>query len=98
MLAVVLGAEAQRELVEAIAYLNGDGSGMGDVFRDAVEVRLQRLAHFPRMGRLVGRKARRFVMRGWRYSIIYSIERDHLFVAAVAHHSRRPGYWRRRLR
>ena len=24
-------------------------------------------------------------------------QRDHIFVAAFAHHSRRPGYWRRRL-
>ena len=81
-----------------MAYLEGESSGRGMRFFEAVEIRLERLGYFPRMGRRVGRHARRFVMRDWRYSIIYSIEADHILVAAIAHHARRPGYWRSRIR
>jgi toxin ParE1/3/4 len=30
------------------------------------------------------------------YTVLYRVKNDEIFVTAVAHHSRRPGYWRRR--
>jgi len=50
------------------------------------------------MGRRAGRSVRRMQMTKWRYSIIYTIEPDHIFVVALAHQSRRQRYWRPRLR
>jgi plasmid stabilization system protein ParE len=81
-----------------MAYMEGESSGRGMRFFEAVETRFDRLLLFPRMGHRVGRYARRLVMSNWRYAIIYTIERDHLLIVAIAHQSRRPGYWRSRLR
>lgn len=39
---------------------------------------------------------RRFVLRKFPYSIIYSIEPDCVMILAVAHQRREPGYWRER--
>jgi hypothetical protein len=35
-------------------------------------------------------------MRRFPFSLIYRVDRDTIAILAVAHHSRRPGYWRRR--
>ena len=38
----------------------------------------------------------RFVLLSFPYDVVYRIAADHVEVLAVAHHSRRPGYWRGR--
>lgn len=40
---------------------------------------------------------RRYVLRKFPYSIIYRETPDGIEVVAVAHHKRRPKYWRRRV-
>lgn len=42
--------------------------------------------------------ARRKVLSRFPYSIFYVVENDTVIVVAIAHHTRRPGYWRPRLR
>lgn len=39
---------------------------------------------------------RRYLIRRFPYSIFYSIAGDEIRIMAVAHQSRRPGYWRSR--
>lgn len=39
---------------------------------------------------------RRFVLLKFPFDIIYRIVNEHVEIIAVAHHSRRPGYWRAR--
>jgi plasmid stabilization system protein ParE len=41
---------------------------------------------------------RRYVCRTFPYTLIYFVEDEIVFVVAVAHERRRPGYWRDRLR
>ena len=36
---------------------------------------------------------RKRVLRKFHYSLIYTIEKNRVLILAVAHHSRRPGYW-----
>jgi toxin ParE1/3/4 len=40
---------------------------------------------------------RRYVFPSYPYSLIYFVEAETIHVVAVAHQSRRPGYWRKRL-
>jgi len=41
---------------------------------------------------------REYIMRRFPYSFHYLELDDHIWIVAVAHHSRKPGYWRYRLR
>jgi plasmid stabilization system protein ParE len=43
-------------------------------------------------------EARRFVMRRFPFTVLYSELQDRVEVVAVAHTKRRPGYWKHRLR
>jgi len=54
-------------------------------------------ARYPReehVGR--NREVRRYVLTNFPYSLIYEVEPRGILIVAVAHHSRRSGYWRRR--
>jgi toxin ParE1/3/4 len=56
------------------------------------------LRMFPKSGSPLGRRARRFPLQPFQYDLVYvPIEGDILLIA-FAHHKRRPGYWRERLR
>lgn len=95
---VVLHDDAEREVHEAVDYIEQNRPYYGTLFFDAFEAVLARLLEHPKAGRRLRGDVRRWVMRAWKYSIIYSIETDGIFVIAVAHQSRRSNYWRHRLK
>ncbi len=51
------------------------------------------MAQFPESAAEIMPGIRGRILRKFHYSLIYTIERDGLLILAVAHHSRRPGYW-----
>lgn len=94
---VVVRDDAARELPEARSFYENRRRGYGDEFADAVEQAFRLIAEYPRVGKLRG-KTRRLTLADWPYAIVYMPLDDALVIIALAHHSRRPGYWRRRLR
>ena len=40
---------------------------------------------------------RRYVFPSFPFSLVYFVEDEAVFIVALEHHSRRPGYWRDRL-
>jgi len=90
--------DAVRELDEAVGFINNDWAGRGDLFLDAFNTAIERLLLFPRSGKASGRRMRKWIMLRWKYTIIYSVEDYGIFIHAIAHHARRPNYWRSRLR
>jgi len=53
---------------------------------------------FPHAAPLIERRSRRFILSGFPYDLIYAAWPDEIVIVAFAHHSRRPGYWKDRLR
>jgi plasmid stabilization system protein ParE len=66
-------------------------------FEQEVRAALRQVSNFPESGSPHALGTRRLVLRAFSYSIVYRIEPDVVTVVAVAHTSRRPGYWRSRL-
>ena len=50
----------------------------------------------PLLGSVFRSTRRRYTLRRFPYSIIYQVTAKELRILAVAHHSRRPGYWKQR--
>jgi plasmid stabilization system protein ParE len=42
------------------------------------------------------RGERRYVFPRYPFTLLYRVRGDHIFITAVAHQSRRPGYWHHR--
>jgi hypothetical protein len=51
----------------------------------------------PYVGQRRGRRVRGYVLNRFPYTIFYEIRSDYVLIAAFAHQSRRPRYWRERL-
>jgi plasmid stabilization system protein ParE len=94
---VVVHAEARRELIEARDYYDEKRPGYGPLLVDAVEREFDLLLEFPRIGKPIMLGARRRTMLDWPYSIVYQPILGGIYIIAIPHHRRRPGYWRKRL-
>ena len=89
---------AEFEFDEAIAwYLARSRSAARHFGREVVIVE-RLLREHPRIGRCIEHDARSLCVNAFPSSIIYSVEKNEIVVVAVAHQSRRPGYWIDRLR
>lgn len=86
---------AQDELIESALYYEAARPGLGVTFRGAVRAVLDRLIEHPELGE-TRRGTRRLMVAGFPYDIIYRVMAVDIEVLAIAHHRRRPGYWRRR--
>jgi len=88
--------DARAEFLYAAEHYESEEPGLGEAFIAEVERAVERIAFFPAHGSpyLIG--TRRIVLGRFPYSVVYHEEAGAVLVVAVAHHRRRPGYWRGR--
>ena len=94
---VIFHRLADRELAEAIQFYDDRSPGLGSRFRDHVWGAVNFLRRFPLAAPVLDDGVRKYVVRKFPYNLLYSVEDDYIFILAVAHHKRRPGYWIDRL-
>lgn len=71
------------------------GSGCGS-WR-SVEETTERISASPDAGAPLQGGHRKRIVPGFLYNIIYRVWEDYVYVVAVAHQHRHPGYWRQRI-
>jgi plasmid stabilization system protein ParE len=89
---------ANQELDEATLYHDRERPGSGDRLVAAFVTARDFVLQFPNSGRPGPLGTRSWKISGFRYHIVYVIRGDVIFIIAIAHDRRRPGYWRSRLR
>ena len=97
MTPVTILDEAQAELREAIAYYEGKRPGLGFDFAREVEASIESVRCFPERWPLRGDATRRYLLQRFPYIIVYLFLTDRVWVIAVAHCKRQPGYWSERV-
>jgi len=92
---------AAEEAIEAAAWYEQERPGLGGEFDQAInaaidllEEEVVPLASMP--GSSGARGAKRLVLKRFPYDIVVRESATEIIVIAIAHHSRRPGYWRNR--
>ena len=88
---------AQEELTEAVAYYDTRAAGLGDRFLAEVKAATQYIDLHPEIAPVIDLGVRAKVLDRFPYSLMYVLDPDEVFIVAIAHHSRRPGYWADRL-
>ena len=88
--------EARVELRESIEFYNFRLDGLGLRFLESVESTVSRISYSPDAGAPMTDGFRRSIVSGFPFSIIYRPWEDNIYLVAVAHHHRRPGYWENR--
>jgi len=92
-----LHPEAREDLREAAEfYRDNAGAALSQSVLAEFEHSVNLPLEHPRLGSKWRYGKRRLVMRLFPFSVIYTVVDDQLRILAVAHHSRRPGYWRTR--
>lgn len=89
---------ARLEFLAEVIYYNEAQPGLGECFTAAIEGAAARALAFPLSGSPSRSNTRRIIVKGFCFSIFYRPERDGIVIFAVAHHARRPFYWRSRTR
>ncbi len=90
--------EARIELGEATMYFNIQESELGDVFIDHVFAATEEIKQTPLLHSQFDPPYRKVVTERFSYQVIYLPEGEEVFIIAVMHQSRKPGYWKSRLK
>lgn len=92
-----LHPEAQEDLREAAEfYREQAGNALAQALIAEFEHSVGLLLQHPGLGARWRRGQRRLSTRRFPYKIVYTVAGEQIRVLAVAHHSRRPSYWRER--
>ena len=95
---VVYHRLAASELIKASVFYEKRAPLLGERFLAAVDAAVVKTRENPARGRLEKFGLSSFKARRFPYRLFYDEQPDRLWIVAVAHLSRRPGYWVRRLR
>jgi plasmid stabilization system protein ParE len=91
---IVFDSEADEELHAAARFYEERRAGLGDEFMEEVQRATERIASvpqsFPPYG---GSGLRKCILRRFPYTVFFFEQEERVWIAAVAHQKRRPGYW-----
>jgi plasmid stabilization system protein ParE len=87
---------AEEEMSEAALFYEAAFLGLGEKFLADVDHTIDRLRRHPDVGVEVAPNLRRALLHRFPFGLIYSVESDGILIVSVAHHRRRPDYWRSR--
>ena len=90
--------DAREELLEAGLYIKNDDPEEGDLFKLAFAESIDWACSQPLIFRCFEDDFRKVKVGKFRYSLIFRIRGNQVQVLAVAHMSRKPGYWKERVK
>jgi plasmid stabilization system protein ParE len=91
-----LHADAEDEYQDAIWWYRERNFPAAEQFVRAVQLGLEKIEESPERWPIYMAGFRKYKIYEFPYSIVYRIELSRVLVLAVAHGSRKPGYWKRR--
>lgn len=98
MTPIQIATPASEEFEAAIRWYEQRREGLGAELYDATVALLELISTHPSIGtmRPDPLPTRQLVLQRFPYKIVYRVRAHDLYVVAIAHTSRRPGYWRDR--
>jgi plasmid stabilization system protein ParE len=97
MIKIEIHPEARLELEDARSWYRERSQVAARAFVTEVIGALKKIAQAPEAWPRTRSNEHRFVFQRFPYSIIYRVRQNEIFVTAIAHQRRRPGYWRGRI-
>ncbi|MFX0098781.1 MAG: type II toxin-antitoxin system RelE/ParE family toxin [Candidatus Hodarchaeota archaeon] len=94
---VIILAEAKEEIKEATSFYESRDDGLGLDFLSEVELAIKLIEESPKLCPILEGNLRRCLLKRFPFGILFYIEPERIVIVAVAHFSRKPGYWKERL-
>jgi len=95
---LVIEEEAEAELDGSISFYRSRMRGLGLDFENAARYALRAIVRAPERGSIGKHGTQRYVMKRFPFVVHYLDMPDKIWIVAFAHTSRRPGYWKSRLK
>jgi toxin ParE1/3/4 len=101
--AVRPNTDAEEEFRHYIRWYENESVGLGDRLWSEIQAAIDLISAHPAVGEVVRRvrvrgTIRRIPLRHFPFLLVYREHSDHLEIVALAHTSRKPNYWRARLK
>ena len=87
---------ARLEVLAEVDFYHRVEAGLGAKFLDAVEDATARALAYPLAGSPAQNRTRRVFLRDFPFALVYRPDEQGITNYALAHHARKPGYWRSR--
>jgi toxin ParE1/3/4 len=94
---VIVHPEAEEEIKVSATYINDDREGYGYDLVLEVQRAYENICRDPARWRRRLYGYRRYVIQRFGFLVWYQERGDKVFVIAVHHSSRKPGYWKKRI-
>jgi plasmid stabilization system protein ParE len=88
---------AEKELEQIEDDYDNIREGLGDRFRNEIQIAISRILKFPNGWPPLSATVRRCRLNKFPYEIIYYVDPKEVYILAVMHHRRDPGYWMYRI-
>lgn len=95
---VIFDELTKIELDDGREYYEMEVTGLGKRFKQEVKRAINIIKKMPKIGSPESENIRRYILHKFPYKVLYSIEKDHIYVIAIAHLHREPTYWINRIR
>ena len=90
---IIFHPEISSEIKASYSWYQEQAAGLGDDFIAELEVAYEAITELPETWPKFQKGFRRFLLTRFPYSIVYKHTTERIFVIAVMHNSRKPGYW-----
>ena len=89
--------EAELEFIETAVHYERQVLGLGGRFEAEIRRATDLLLDQPNIGVPLNPDLRKFILTRFPFTLYYSFTTEVLRIEAIAHQSRRPGYWKSRV-
>lgn len=96
MLNLIFHPDIEHEVKASYEWYQNQAVGLGEDYLNELETAYQAIVELPDTWPKFQNNLRRFLLRKFPFSVIYQINKETIFIVAVMHNSRKPGYWRER--
>lgn len=94
---MLFSAEAVQELRDAASYYHSIYSELGLDFQVEVKTQINKISYDPEIWPIRDDMTRRVSLARFPYCIVYLLDKDIVWIIAIAHHKRFPDYWKNRI-
>jgi hypothetical protein len=88
---------AKDELDQATAYYESQRAGLREAFKLEINKAIQRILDHPAAWIALSKSTRCCRTNRFPYGVVYNIRGEDIFIVAIMHLHRKPGYWKNRL-
>lgn len=89
--------EAKFELTEVVEFYQTKEINLGVEFLEEIFGTIARIIEFPQAFPNFSKNTRKCLINRFPFAVIYQIRQKEIFILAITHLSRKPGYWKERI-